>query len=449
MGKPWEIHAGDVRHVCKQLDSNSFDALLCDPPYGLRFMGRRWDYSVPSSIVWDGILRVMKPGAHAIIFGGSRTFHRLACAMEDAGFEIRDTLCWLYGSGFPKSHDVSKAIVDRLGHVRPTVGSKKGVRAANGSGHGAAEPNRKKVACDVPITDPVSDLAVAWRGYGTALKPAWEPALLARKYLEGTVAENVERWGVGGIAIDEGRIGVIGGPADHAFERLRGNRVYGVNRKGKTLQLDAGRWPANVMLDEQAARDLDEQSGERPGMSGGGKHRPDYAGGMFGAVDSETTARGDSGGASRFFYTAKADRYQRESGLEGREATVVGSLAGGGIGAVDPVSKRFTKVARNTHTTVKPIDLIRYFAALILPPKRGTPRRIIVPFSGSGSEMIGCLQAGWDEVVGVEREAEYVEIAKARIARGGVYSRLVDKRMRERETGSRHGRTSRLRKVRA
>lgn len=473
----WQILHGDVRRVCKTFPENHFDAVLSDPPYGLSFMGRRWDYSVPSAIVWHEVERVMKPGAHAMIFGGPRTFHRLVTACEDGGLIPRDLLMWLQGQGFPKSHDVSKAIDDRLGHVRKKIGTKRGTHSANGSGLGGTAVGVCQEVVDVDVTAPASDLAKRWHGQGTALKPSFEPILLACKYHEGTIAENAMQWGVGGLAIDACRID----QEDRFNPNASANGMWSSLDQGESGRPAVGRWPANVILSHADACELvghrkskdkaietrstgevisqnramggpnygpavvgsksrpdeevwkcaegcpvkmiDVQSGNRPGMAGGGKHSNGYLGGMFGGVDSERTARGDSGGASRFFYTAKADRYQRESGLQDRKRVAKG------VGALRD-SGRSGRETGNTHTTVKPIDLIRYLATLILPPKRDTPRRILVPFSGVSSEMIGCLQAGWDEVVGIEREAEYIEIAKDRIMKGGVLSGLMDRKMR-------------------
>ena len=487
-GKPWQILHGDVRRVCKALPRDYFDATLSDPPYGLSFMGRRWDYSVPSAMLWSEVERTLKPGAAGIMFGGSRTFHRTCVAVEDGGLEIRDVLMWLYGSGFPKSYDVAKGIDDALEDVpfeNPTTSRSSLLSVDGGSYRGGV--GTKQTAKDVPITSAASAEAKAWEGYGTALKPAYEPILLVRRYLDGTVAENALKWGTGGLAIDASRVGTSGGPAARALNNGENGvrQVYGTYGATRTEAIDAGRWPANIILTHSATcefvgtkpskekavhtqstgkpvssnramagpnygptvvgatqrpdeevwrcaedcpvRIMNEQSGERPGMSSGGKHRSDYPGGMFGGIDSTSTARGDSGGAARFFYTTKADPYQREAGthtISKKRAQGVGALRDGGRGG----SER-----GNIHPTVKPIDLIRYLATLILPPKRETPRRILVPFSGSGSEIIGCLQAGWDEVVGIEREAEYIEIAKARIANGGVLSGLQDRKLRRRK----------------
>jgi site-specific DNA-methyltransferase (adenine-specific) len=265
------VHKADVLDALRAMPDNSFHGCLTDPPYGLSFMGHQWDHGVPSVEVWREVLRVLRPGAHLLAFGGTRTFHRLTCAIEDAGFEIRDCMSWLYGSGFPKSLDVGK-------------------------------------------------VAPAFAGHGTALKPAWEPIIVARKPLEGTVAANVQRWGCGALAIDASRIGyasnndkaaaAAAAAAQRACQdqnrslRTRSNFAEGAGPSTIAPFLEKqelGRWPANVVLDETAGRALDAQSGNRRGMSGGGKHRPGSPGGMFGAIDCEHTARGDSGGASRFF----------------------------------------------------------------------------------------------------------------------------------------------------
>lgn len=370
MGLPWQILQGDVREVTKTIESNSIDGVVCDPPYGLAFMGKRWDYFLPSVNVWAEIHRVLKPGAYAVLFGGSRTFHRLAVSVEDAGFELCDTLMWIYGEGFPKSHDVSKAIDEKMGVKRRILGTKKGVRAVNGSGHGAASPGVKKESVDVPITEPTSPAAIVWAGYGTALKPAFEPAILACKRIEeSSIAMNALKWGVGAINIDGSRVGNDVMAVTQSTGEYNGRSAP--LTKTRVVGEVVGRWPANVLMDREAGAFLDAQ-----------------------------TKRS----VSRFFYTPKPDRFEKDAGVADE--------------------------ARNGHPTVKPIDLIRYFAKLVLPAKGDAPRRVLVPFSGSGSEMLGCLQAGWDEVVGIERETEYIAIAKQRITKGGVFSQLQDRHMR-------------------
>ncbi len=425
MGEPWRIIQGDLRRgVLKQFESDSFDGLLSDPPYGYSFMGKRWDYSVPSAAVWGEVERVLKPGAYAVIFGGPRTYHRMACAVEDGGLEIVDCLMWLHGQGFPKNYNVSRALDESAGKKRPVIGIETRMNEPSGIVNAGRGLNaRTKVERE--ITTSVSKLAKAYDGYGSALKPAFEPAILARKMLDGTYDENVMKWRTGALAIDASRIGAAGGPAGRDYAKTG---LFGMGGKATIEKLDTGRWPSNVILshadecEENACvedcpvRMLDEQS--------------------------------DEGGASRFFYTAKVNRTERDGGCEALEGQPqgVGALRDGKrAGGTDRSAggaqhTEGVKLARNHHPTVKPIDLCRYLARLILPPKADRPRRILVPFSGSGSEMIACMQAGWDEVVGVEREAEYVEIAQARIRNGGVLSTL--NRERERRERPQGGRSS-------
>ncbi len=472
---PYRILPGDIEVVLAQYPDNHFDAVVCDPPYGLAFMGKRWDYDVPSIALWKHVLRVLKPGASLIAFSSSRTYHRTVVNIEDAGFEIRDQLCWLYASGMPKSADVSKAIDADLDatHLRPVKSSYKatGTAARKSSTGGTAAFGTSDADPDTSPVDPTARIyqttgatpeAQRWDGYGSGLKPAHEPAVLARKPLDGIMAHNATRHGIGGLAIDACRIGTDGGGGNGHGSHFRNqgdtvpNRVFGANDVD-TL----GRWPANVLLDEQAAALLDAQSGDRPGMSGGGAHAEDYEGGMFGAIDgNESHARGDDGGASRFFFTAKASRRERELGCEHLPRRSAGEVTGRqdayyqvfvgdvlrsthetmheaqeaacdiGCGAYACEEKPAglnhpragagrTSGAHNHHPTVKPVSLARYLARLVLPPSRSPadpPRRLLVPFAGSGSEVIGGLLAGWDDVTGIERDEEYVQIANARIA---------------------------------
>lgn len=293
-----------------------------------------------------------------LAFGGPKTFHRLNCNIEDAGWEIRDTICWLYGQGFPKGHNISKAIDKELGLERPIVGERRN-RYRNDDRH---SPFNSSKAGTIRFTGPASEIATAWESYSTALKPAWEPILLAQKPLRGSFAKNALQFGCGGLNINECRIG---------------------SKSGRS-----GRWPANLIIDEEVAQELDRQSGKS--RSNRGRRR--RAGSNVGNGKTLETFRSrvdvvegynDEGGASRFFYIAKAGAKERKG---------------------------------NDHPTVKPQKLCEYLARLILPPKRKTPRRLIVPFAGSGSEMLGALLAGWDHVVGIERDPHYVEIARRRLS---------------------------------
>jgi site-specific DNA-methyltransferase (adenine-specific) len=453
----YTLHTGDCRDVMATLPAESVDAIVCDPPYGLSFMGKGWDHGVPGVDFWVEALRVLKPGGHLIAFGGTRTYHRLAVAIEDAGFEVRDCLMWLYGGGFPKSLDVSKATDKQNGKQRrpqylrftewmrstgitakqineitdsfmgshyltdreqpavpteemfsklrphlPTVPDDieelvrmRTVEAENFKSRKVVSETRvdmfgeyevqdirrmvdaQKARPGIPlqqnhhkmvaITSPSTDLAKEWHGWGTALKPAYEPAILARKPLRGTVADNVAQWGVGGLNIDGCRVGDKG-----------------------------GRWPANVILDEEAAAALDAQSGVTRGSKpnpnvayGDGKSANDNIYGKGLATSTPSVAPySDTGGASRFFYTAKASRSEREAGLDGVEAQ-----------------------RANHHPTVKPIALMRYMIRLVAP--RGAV--VLDPFMGSGSTGCAAMVEGM-QFVGIDITPEYVDIARRRIA---------------------------------
>ena len=355
----YTLHTGDCRDVMATLPAESVDAIVCDPPYGLSFMGKGWDHGVPGVDFWAEALRVLKPGGHLIAFGGTRTYHRLAVAIEDAGFEVRDCLMWLYGSGFPKSHNL----------------------------HGE------------------------WHGWGTALKPAYEPAILARKPLRGTVADNVAQWGVGGLNIDGCRVATDDaqwtrhGTADHG-EGWGFKRIYQENTTG-------GRWPANVILDEEAAAALDAQSGvtrsaqSERGLQHSGRHGGIADGGNLKDGTNSIRGHSDTGGASRFFYTAKASRSEREAGLDGVEVKPAGGMQGRQDGSLagTPVQRA------NHHPTVKPIALMRYMIRLVAP--RGAV--VLDPFMGSGSTGCAAMVEGM-QFIGIDITPEYVDIARRRIA---------------------------------
>lgn len=381
------IIVGDVREELSRLEPESFDAVLCDPPYELGFMGRAWDRSGVAfdADVWRGVLRACRPGAHLMAAGGTRTYHRMACAIEDAGWEIRDCIAWMYGSGFPKSLDVSKALDAAAGAVREVVGENPHARPSDGQSFHAMG-----IKTHPPITAPSTPAAVQWSGYGTALKPAHEPITLARKPLDGTVAANVTAHGCGGLAIDAGRVGTddnLNGGA-YVGDGKRAS-LFGLQNTGLSFVQPSGRWPANVILDPEAGAMLDAQTG----------------------ADLD-------GGASRFFYCAKTSTSERNAGLDDLpELMCLDDREPGSAGLDSPrAGAGRTGAARNPHPTLKPIDLTRYLARLMLPPPLDRPRRLLVPFSGAGSEMIGALLAGWDEVVGIELSPEYADIARRRIA---------------------------------
>ena len=322
----YKLIVGDCLDVMRTMEPNSVDAIVCDPPYGLSFMGKDWDHGVPGVQFWREALRVAKPGAHLLAFGGTRTFHRLAVAIEDAGWEIRDTIMWVYGSGFPKSHDVSKAIDKAAGAVRTVVGE---YTYPDGKPRNTAEHSTKRNGKyhdiktdgspnDRSISAPATPDAARWQGWGTALKPAWEPIIVGRKPVGGTVAANVLTWGTGAINVDGCRVGTDGGTKAVDFGETRGTMYGGGNGKPTNgiETLPAGRWPANVIHDGS-----DEVLAGFPvttsGVAVGGKGK---ASSIYGTkLDRSGGADvgyGDTGSAARFFYTAKSSRKDRNEGLD-------------------------------------------------------------------------------------------------------------------------------------
>jgi hypothetical protein len=414
----WTIHHGDCREVMATLDAESVDAIVSDPPYGLSFMGKGWDHGVPGVEFWAEALRVAKPGAHLLAFGGTRTYHRLACAIEDAGWEIRDCVMWVYGSGFPKSHDVSKAIDKAAGAERTeVVGTKLGRpgMARDGSnqrsGFDAAFGGDACGTLPTDITAPATDAARQWSGWGTALKPAWEPIIVARKPLVGTVAENVLRYGTGGINVDGCRV-----EGQWSTWRKKDGTVSEQNQDSHAIygkgmgdvrnpEHIAGRWPANLIHDGS-----DEVVGLFPdgGSHGGGKSGT--SDGYNGRISpGENACKRSTGSAARFFYCAKASKADRDEGCEGLPFRKEGTWGG----EEDDLSEGKKKIhpSRNHHPTVKPTALMRYLCRLVTPPGG----IVLDPFTGSGSTGKGAVLEGF-RFIGIEREAEYVEIAKARIA---------------------------------
>ena len=381
------IH-GDCIEMMNAMPPESVDAIVTDPPYGLGFMGKKWDDLPPSREWAEACYRVLKPGGHIAAFGGTRTWHRLAVAIEDAGFEMRDSLAWLYGSGFPKSHDVSKAVDKLAGAEREKIPATGGLHNnARLNDDGWAKIGDAGALQDGP--EPVTPEAVKWDGWGTALKPAFEPIVLARKPLaEKTVARNVLAHGTGAINIDACRIDATGRPLresrSEASVSTFGDGLNGSKAVGST---DQGRWPANVLLDHHAAAWVDEQSGDRPSSGvyeGDGSRDPgDHATGFRGG-NRPSAMYADKGGASRFFYSAKAPKSERPN--------------------VDGVQ----------HPTVKPLAIMRWLLRLVTPPG-GT---VLDPFAGSGATIEAAIIEGFSPI-GIELEAEYLPLIQHRIDRQG------------------------------
>jgi DNA modification methylase len=446
----WHVEQGDCLDVLRAMPDASVDSVVCDPPYGLSrepdvaevlrhwlagddykhrgggFMGRAWDSFVPGPSVWRECLRVLKPGGHLLAFFGTRTVDLGGMAIRLAGFEIRDSLVWMYAQGFPKSLDVSKAIDKAAGAEREVVGEYRmpadstapGCRPSQGLGYeGAAATGIGR-----SLTAPATADAARWSGWGSALKPAHEPIVMARKPLTGTVAANVLAHGTGAVNVDGCR--VAGPPSGlkpytrNATPPMGGaGGIRAVAQAGRDVTFTdhaAGRWPANVLLshtpecEEAGTREargmwncapgcpvaaLDEQTGTLAtrGNKGPSIAAPRPAPTVYGTQGERDSGdrynRNDSGGASRFFYCAKASRSERNAGLPEGE--------------------------RSTHPTVKPIAVMQWLARLVTPPG-GV---VLDPFTGSGSTGAAAMREGF-RFVGIEREAEYVEIARRRIAHG-------------------------------
>jgi DNA modification methylase len=373
------LHHGDCLDVLRTLPDNSVDSVVTDPPYGLAFMNKKWDYEVPSIEIWAECLRVLKPGGHLLAFAGTRTQHRMAVRIEDAGFEIRDMVAWVYGSGFPKSLDVSKAIDKAAGAERDVVGPNPNSRP-NMVGVKASVLSPR---VDSPITAPATEAAKQWEGWGTALKPALEPITVARKPLVGTVASNVLTYGTGGLNVDGCRVSTTdsykypngpGGKSLHYSSEARSADV----RPNPTQMHAEGRWPANLIHD-----------GSEDVLS-------------------------HLGSAARFFYCAKASKKDRDEGLDDVAVTAGHDMTDrkeGSAGLNNPrTGAGRTSGARNHHPTVKPTDLMRYLCRLVTPPG-GV---VLDPFMGSGSTGKAAKLEGFS-FIGIEREAEYMEIARKRI----------------------------------
>lgn len=435
------IITGDCLIELKKLEDNSVDSIVTDPPYGLKFMGKKWDYDVPQKEMWLEALRVLKPGGYLLSFGGTRTYHRMAVAIEDAGFEIRDMISWIYGSGFPKSLNIGKA-VDKLGgrclgkEVGDLIKKKRielgystiqlaeiggfygntnhGGTVSNWeTGNGSITPEQFNKLIEILKLEDESIIAnerellgkyetdmgglggerlgvsggeitkgtSEWEGWGTALKPALEPICVARKPLsEPTVALNCLKWNVGGINIDGSRVGSPVNTIRPVGKSLIGTFQLASETSGRN---DVGRFPANIIHDGSV-----EVLELFPINKNGGQNATSRTGKLRGGVTwggrevgEPTKHAGEIGSASRFFYCAKSSK-----------------------------SERNTNGAKNIHPTCKPTTLMKYLIKLVTPPN-GV---VLDPFAGSGSTLVAAKELGYD-FIGIEREPEYVEIIKARL----------------------------------
>jgi site-specific DNA-methyltransferase (adenine-specific) len=374
---------GDCLEQMKQLPDNSVDSIVTDPPYGISFMSKKWDYDVPKVEVWKEAMRVLKHGGHALIACGTRTQHRMVVNIEDAGFEIRDVVSWIYGSGFPKSLNVSKAIDKAAGAEREVVGSKVTGRAnaprSEGRNHSDCAGGQMKV----DITAPATEAAKQWDGWGTALKPACEFFTLARKPLsEKTVAANVLKWGTGGINIDGCRVGTTGSRTNSNGKRSMygGNSLLESKTHNDTTTIhNQGRFPANLIHDgSQQVLELFPET--------------------------------NKGFAARFFYCPKASKKDRDEGLEGFEEKKSRKWRDDKGMKLTGSGNLRNEMSRNTHPTVKPTALMQYLCRLITP----TGGVVLDPYMGSGSTGKAAVKEGFS-FVGCELDEDYYKIATARI----------------------------------
>lgn len=472
-----QIICGDSKDKLKEFSDNMFSGVVTDPPYELNFMGKDWDASGISYSIefWKEVLRVMKPGAHLLCFGGTRTYHRMACAIEDAGFQIRDSISWIYGEGFPKSTNISKQLDKEVGAEREVVGKK---QFADGTYQRATAragiySEQKGQALE---TAPATELAKRWSGYGTGIKPAHEPILLCQKPLEKglTYAQNAKKWGVVGLNIDSGRIATTS--VDKSQDRIMNHKAdgkdkgWGMSAKGdvQVLDLQKGRWPANVILSHspdcvcvgtkvvnesapeggyfyrnkeykvegfikdnkpEAAsnrgqetvevwacvpdcpiRIMDEQSGKmKAGKAKSYLVENTKSSWKNSSKYIRVSGFGDSGGASRFFYCAKAKRSEREAGLQGFVECV---KCGKFDSKTHTIKGKKEKCIRNIHPTVKPLNLMKYLCTLLKMPNK--EQVILDPFCGSGTTLVACEQLGIN-YIGIDSNMDSVLTSMNRI----------------------------------
>lgn len=434
----YKIINGDSLVELDKLEDNSIDACITDPPYELGFMGKKWDatgiaYNVE---LWKKVWRVLKPGAYLLAFGGTRTYHRICCAIEDAGFEIRDCIMWLYGSGFPKSMNIGLAVDKRNGVESEVVGINKSVQdlkeVGKITGHKMTFGQEGTENCarkDVPILKAKNE----WNGWGTCLKPAYEPIIVARKPVEESVINNVLKYGVGGINIDECKVGNETVSIHNAPKGTFAGGDYNRGSDTESYRDSTGRFPANVILTYDES-DYDEVCGNMPdskGSQGQAFSKDDYE-------ERETATsftRGDfipyndDGSACRYFYCAKASKKDRDNGLIWFDSKTTGELQGGrkegSAGSIMKNADGTTRVnpyagtgapKKNIHPTVKPVDLMQYLVRLVSP--KGSV--ILDIFNGSGSTGKAVAFENREreadyKYIGIELDPEYCKISESRI----------------------------------
>ncbi len=439
----YKLYEGSMLDMLDVIPENSIDAIVTDPPYELNFMNKGWDRSgiAFQKETWEKCLKVLKPGGYLLSFGGSRTFHRIACAIEDAGFEIRDTVMWLYGSGFPKSLNIGLSIDKKLGVDSEVIGystNGSGAQPSKLSNHdhgdtgiGYADGSGK----EFDIKQPTSEEAKPWEGWGTALKPAYESITVARKPCEGSTTDNVLKYGVGGINIDECR--VPANPGEYDIRHYTNEDCF-QNLKPKESKFQVKpqpncRFPANVILTYNDS-DVDEVCGGFPNSGSGNGGTPyNYSGREYNNKDTSMfngdkpqacSNYNDNGSAARYFYCAKASRLDRDDGLCGFRLQKVND---GRQTTIDNAYQRCETLRFNNHPCVKPTSLMQYLVRLIS-PKGST---ILDPFNGSGSTGKAVMfenrsrNANY-KYIGIDLSEEYLQISKARIDYAMVADMTID-----------------------
>lgn len=428
--KDYKLYEGNMLDMLETIEKESIDSIVCDPPYELNFMGKGWDNSgiAFNKDTWKQCYEVLKPGGYLLAFGGSRTYHRIACAIEDAGFEIRDTIMWLYGSGFPKSMNIGLAIDKKNGVESEVIG--KAIGNINKMPDG--RPSRSQIAWESkPKEYEIKKAQNEWAGWGTALKPSFEPIIVARKPFKGSCVENVLKYGVGGINIDECRVEYENttNPATNPLYRQQNKDKYkqvvggelsngAVSwTSGKNGVNEGGRFPANTILTYDET-DFDEVCGGFPNSKGKGAFPKKIKGNtnITFRSDEEREKRielNDSGSAARYFYCAKASKRDRDEGLDEFIDTTVND---GRETPIDNAFQRGETPRKNTHPTVKPTNLMQYLVRLVT-PNGGI---VLDPFNGSGSTGKAVMYENKErnkgyKYIGIELTEEYLPIAKARI----------------------------------
>jgi hypothetical protein len=467
----YNITHGSILDWAASYSGPKFHALLCDPPYHLTeitkrfgkadsapaqygsdgafqrtskgFMGKTWDGGriAFEPETWVALAEHLHPGAYGMAFASTRGYHRMACAIEDAGLIIHTMLGWSFGSGFPKATRVDTQIDKRAGAERATIGERKHAPKFDAKRHGYREKDNgynSRERESFALTAPATELAAAWEGHrygGQAIKPAFEPIVLFQKPYQDQPVESITQTGAGAINVDGARVAAPGGKTPGGRGKNGGLTGW---QPSADYDESIGRWPANLLLSHNAdcngqctpgcaVQALGAQSGKSVSRQGMARIGQAGQGWSMAATGAEYD---DAGTAARFFYNtdwmldrldtqepvryvAKASTSEREAGLEAFEPSTVDD---GRAKSIDNPYQRGETERRNTHPTIKPIDLCRYLATLLLPPGLYAPRRLLVPFSGSGSEMIGAGLAGWEECEGIELEAEHIAIARARLA---------------------------------